>query len=61
MRAANLATGAEEAAGTYFARHSPGGKPGDNPVGAVWHKQEKATHTVLEQAALFSEAWATGI
>jgi type I restriction enzyme R subunit len=24
-------------------------------------KQEKATHTVLEQAALFSEAWARGI
>jgi len=23
--------------------------------------QEKATQTVLEQAALFSEAWATGI
>jgi type I restriction enzyme, R subunit len=29
LRAANLAPEAEEAAGTFFARHSPGGEPGD--------------------------------
>ncbi len=39
LRAANLATEAEEAAGTYFARHSPGGEPGDKRVGVVWHTQ----------------------
>jgi type I restriction enzyme, R subunit len=39
LRAANLAPEAEEAAGTYFARHSPGGEPGDKPVGVVWHTQ----------------------
>jgi type I restriction enzyme, R subunit len=37
LRAANIATEAEEAAGTYFARHSPGGEPGDKRVGVVWH------------------------
>ena len=30
---------AEEAAGTFFARHSPGGEPGDKRVGVVWHTQ----------------------
>ncbi len=39
LRAANLAQEAEEAAGTYFARHSPGGEPGDKRVGVVWHTQ----------------------
>jgi type I restriction enzyme R subunit len=39
LRAANLAPEAEEAAGTYFARHSPGGEPGDKRVGVVWHRQ----------------------
>jgi type I restriction enzyme, R subunit len=39
LRAANLAPEAEEAAGTYFARHSPGGDPGDKRVGVVWHTQ----------------------
>jgi type I restriction enzyme, R subunit len=39
LRAANIATEAEEAAGTYFARHSPGGEPGDKRVGVVWHTQ----------------------
>jgi type I restriction enzyme, R subunit len=39
LRAANLATEAEEAAGSYFARHSPGGEPGDKRVGVVWHTQ----------------------
>src|SRR6266478_7189035 len=39
LRAANLAPEAEEAAGTYFARHSPGGEPGDKRVGVVWHTQ----------------------
>ena len=39
VRAANLAPVAEEAAGTYFARHSPGGEPGDKRVGVVWHTQ----------------------
>jgi SWI2/SNF2 ATPase len=39
LRAANLAPEAEEAAGTYFARHSPGGAPGDKRVGVVWHTQ----------------------
>ena len=39
LRAANLATEAEEAAGTYFARHNPGGEPGDKRVGVVWHTQ----------------------
>ena len=39
LRAANLAPEAEEAAGTYFARHSPGGEPGDRRVGVVWHTQ----------------------
>ena len=39
LRAANLATEAEEAAGTYFAHHSPGGEPGDKRVGVVWHTQ----------------------
>ena len=37
LRAANIATEAEEAAGTYFARHSPGGEPGDKRVGVVCH------------------------
>jgi transposase-like protein len=36
LRAANIAPEAEEAAGTYFARHSPGGEPGDKRVGVVW-------------------------
>src|SRR6266478_2854800 len=39
LRAANLAPEAEEAAGTYFARHSPGGEPGAKLVGVVWHTQ----------------------
>ncbi len=39
LRAANLTPEAEEAAGTYFARHSPGGEPGDKRVGVVWHTQ----------------------
>jgi len=39
LRAANLALEAEEAAGTYFARHNPGGEPGDKRVGVVWHTQ----------------------
>ncbi len=39
LRAANLALEAEEAAGTFFARHSPGGEPGDKRVGVVWHTQ----------------------
>jgi len=39
LRAANLAPEAEEAAGTYFARHNPGGEPGDKRVGVVWHTQ----------------------
>ena len=39
LRAANIAREAEEAAGTYFARHSPGGEPGDKRVGVVWHTQ----------------------
>jgi type I restriction enzyme R subunit len=39
LRATNLAPEAEEAAGTYFARHSPGGEPGDKRVGVVWHTQ----------------------
>src|SRR5215831_10697352 len=39
LRAANLAPEAEEAAGTYFARHSLGGEPGDKRVGVVWHTQ----------------------
>jgi type I restriction enzyme R subunit len=39
LRAANLAPEAEEAVGTYFARHSPGGEPGDKRVGVVWHTQ----------------------
>jgi type I restriction enzyme R subunit len=39
LRAANFASEAEEAAGTYFARHSPGGEPGDKRVGVVWHTQ----------------------
>ncbi len=39
LRAANLVAEAEEAAGTYFARHSPGGEPGDKRVGVVWHTQ----------------------
>src|SRR5262249_33126224 len=39
LRAANLATEAAEAAGTYFARHTPGGEPGDKRVGVVWHTQ----------------------
>jgi hypothetical protein len=39
LRAANLAPEAEEAPGTYFARHSPGGEPGDKRVGVVWHTQ----------------------
>ena len=34
-----IAPEAEEAAGTYFARHSPGGEPGDKRVGVVWHTQ----------------------
>ncbi len=119
LRAANLAPEAAEAAGTYFARHSPGGEPRDKRVGVVWHtqgsgmslmmafyagrlilhptmenptivvitdrndldgqlfatfarcrdllrcdpeqadKQEEATQTLLEQAALLSETWAT--
>jgi type I restriction enzyme R subunit len=39
LRAANLAAEVEEAAGTFFARHSPGGEPGDKRVGVVWHTQ----------------------
>jgi type I restriction enzyme, R subunit len=39
LRAANLGLEAEEAAGTYFARHAPGGAPGDKRVGVVWHTQ----------------------
>jgi type I restriction enzyme R subunit len=39
LRAANLAPEVEEAAGTFFARHSPGGEPGDKRVGVVWHTQ----------------------
>jgi type I restriction enzyme R subunit len=39
LRAANLAPEAEEAPGTYFARHTPGGEPGDKRVGVVWHTQ----------------------
>jgi type I restriction enzyme R subunit len=39
LRAANIATEAEEATGTYFARYSPGGEPGDKRVGVVWHTQ----------------------
>jgi type I restriction enzyme R subunit len=39
LRAANLAPEAAEAPGTYFARHSPGGEPGDKRVGVVWHTQ----------------------
>jgi type I restriction enzyme, R subunit len=39
LRAANLGLEAEDAAGTYFARHSPGGAPGDKRVGVVWHTQ----------------------
>jgi len=39
LRAANIATEAEEAAGTYFARRNPGGEPGDKRVGVVWHTQ----------------------
>jgi type I restriction enzyme R subunit len=35
FHAVNVAV--EEAAGTYFARHSPGGEPGDKRVGVVWH------------------------
>ena len=35
LRAANLAPEAAEAAGTYFARHSPGGEPGDKPSGSA--------------------------
>lgn len=39
LRAANIAPEAEEAAGTFFARHNPGGEPGDKRVGVVWHTQ----------------------
>jgi type I restriction enzyme R subunit len=39
LRAANLALEAEEAAGTYFARHTSGGEPGDKRVGVIWHTQ----------------------
>jgi type I restriction enzyme R subunit len=39
LRAANLAPEAEEATGTYFARHSPGGEPGDKRIGVVWYTQ----------------------
>jgi type I restriction enzyme, R subunit len=39
LRAANLATEAQEEQGTFFARHSPGGEPGDKRVGVVWHTQ----------------------
>jgi type I restriction enzyme R subunit len=39
LRAANVAPEAEEAAGTYFARHSPSGEPGDKRVGVVRHTQ----------------------
>jgi type I site-specific restriction-modification system R (restriction) subunit len=39
LRAANIAVEAEEAAGTYFARHPAGGAPGDKRVGVVWHTQ----------------------
>src|SRR5439155_222890 len=39
LRAADLALKAEEAAGTFFARHRPGGEPGDKRVGVVWHTQ----------------------
>jgi type I restriction enzyme R subunit len=39
LTAANLATEAAEAAGTYFARQSPGGEPGNKRVGVVWHTQ----------------------
>src|SRR5204863_1008907 len=39
LRAANVAREAEEAPGTFFARRSPGGEPGDKRVGVVWHTQ----------------------
>jgi type I restriction enzyme R subunit len=39
LRAAEIAVAADEEAGTYFARHAPGGKPGDKRVGVVWHTQ----------------------
>src|SRR5439155_19819156 len=39
LRAANIAPEAGGGAGTYFARHSPGGEPGDKWVGVVWHTQ----------------------
>jgi type I restriction enzyme R subunit len=39
LRAAEIAVAAEEAAGTYFARHALGGLPGDKRVGVVWHTQ----------------------
>jgi type I site-specific restriction-modification system R (restriction) subunit len=39
LRAANLTPEAEEAAGTFFARQSPGGEPGDKRVRVVWHTQ----------------------
>jgi type I restriction enzyme R subunit len=39
LRAADIPLEAEETAGTYFARHSPGGEPGDKRVGVVWHTQ----------------------
>jgi type I restriction enzyme, R subunit len=39
LRAADLGLEAEELAGTFFARHAPGGAPGDKRVGVVWHTQ----------------------
>jgi type I restriction enzyme R subunit len=39
LRAADIAREAAETPGTYFARHSPGGEPGDKRIGVVWHTQ----------------------